>query len=112
MPFGEPKQDPGPIYQANRTRRWGVELDFPNYPIRMPIHFLDSKALSSLGVFYPVRILSREPTHTSILQSWKLSQPSSLCKSADEPGSAFGFRACPRWVAGGGRGGSSDLVPA
>jgi len=56
LTFGEPKQDPGPIYQANRTRPWGVELGFPNYPIRMPIHIFDSKALSSLGLFYLVRI--------------------------------------------------------
>src|SRR5258707_20055 len=77
----------------------------------MPLHFLDSKALSSLGLFYLVRIFSREPTHTFILQSWKLSQPSSLWKSADDPGSAFGFRLVPA----GGRedvvGGSADLVP-
>ncbi len=111
LTFGEPKQDPGPIYQANRTRPWGVELGFPNYPIRMPIHFLDSKALSSLGVFYLVRILSREPAHIFILQSWKLSQPSSLWKSADGPGSALGFQACPRRRERGCRGGSADLVP-
>src|SRR5260370_8282838 len=71
----------------------------------MPLHFLDSKALSSLGLFYLVRIFSREPTHTFILQSWKLSQPSSLWKSADDPGSAFGFQACPARREGGGRGG-------
>ena len=62
----------GPIYQANRTRPWGVDLGFPNYPIRMPMHLLDSKALSSLGLFYLVRILNREPTHTFILQSWEI----------------------------------------
>ena len=95
LTFGEPKQDPGPIYQANRTRPWRVELGFPNYPIRMPIHFLDSKALSSLGLFYLVRILSRKPTHTFILQSWKLSQPSSLWKCADGQGSALDFRRVP-----------------
>src|SRR5258708_39368215 len=77
----------------------------------MPIHFLDSKALSSLGVFYLVRILSREPTHKFILQSWKLSQPSSPWKSADGRGSALGFQVCPRRRERGCRGGSADLVP-
>jgi hypothetical protein len=72
LTFGEPKQDPGPIYQANRTRPWGVELGFPNYPIRMPMHLLDSKALSRLRLFYLVRILSRKPTHTFILQSLEI----------------------------------------
>jgi hypothetical protein len=38
----------------------------------MPIHSLDSKALSSLGLFYLVRMLSREPAHKFILQSWKI----------------------------------------
>src|SRR5260370_32631351 len=75
------------------------------------MHSLDSKALSSLGFFYLVRILSREPTHMSLLQSWKLSQPSSLWKCADDPGSTFGFQACPRRRERGCRGGSADLVP-
>src|SRR5258707_11174766 len=77
----------------------------------MPLHFLDSKALSSLGLFYLVRIFSREPTHTFILQSWKLSQPSSLWKSADDPGSAFGFQACPGRREGGCRGGRRIWLP-
>jgi hypothetical protein len=103
LTFGESKQDPGPIYQANRARPWGIELGFPNYPIRMPMHLLDSKALSRLGFFYLVRMLSREPTHTFILQSWKLSQPSSLWKSVDEQALPCDFRLVPA-------GGREDVV--
>src|SRR5258707_10685198 len=77
----------------------------------MPLHFLDSKALSSLGLFYLVRIFSREPTHTFILQSWKLSQPSSLWKCADDQGSAVGFQACPRRRERGLSWSSADLMP-
>src|SRR5205814_8831371 len=96
LTFREPKQDPGPIYQANRTRPWGVDLSFPNYPIRMPMHLLDSKALSSLGLFYLVRILSRKPTHKFILQSWELSPLSSLWKMRMIQALPLGFQACPR----------------
>ena len=79
LTFGKPKQDPGPINQANRTRPWGVELGFPNYPIRMPMHLLDSKALSS------------EPAIESL-------------ENVGDPGSALGFQAYARRREGGCRG--------
>src|SRR5438128_5037458 len=55
--------DLGLVDQANRTRARGFKLGFPNDPVPVPVHFLDSKALSSLGLFYFVYMLSREPTH-------------------------------------------------
>jgi hypothetical protein len=68
------------------------------------MHLFDSKALSRLGVFYPVHIFSRKPTHTFILQSWKL-EPAieSLEKRSDGFGSVLGFQACPQ-------GGREDVV--
>src|SRR5713101_139951 len=83
-------------------------------PIRMPMHLLDSKALSRLGLYYLVRILSREPAHTFILRSGKLSQPSSLWKRSDGRLCFGDFRLVPRRERGcrGGFGGSGAYYVA
>jgi hypothetical protein len=65
------------------------------------VHFLDSKALSSLGIFYLVYMLSREPTHKfhpPILGNEPTIEP---FESGD--GSVLNFRLVPA-------GGSEDVV--
>src|SRR5438132_14390503 len=103
--------DLGLVDQANRTRARGFKLGFPNDPVPVPVHFLDSKALSSLGLFYFVYMLSREPTHKFHPPILGNERPLSLWKAVMAPSSVLGFQACPRRRERGCRGGSADLVP-
>src|SRR5438876_5098751 len=94
--------DLGLVDQANRTRARGFKLGFPNCPVPVPVHFLDSKALSSLGLFYLVYMLSREPTHKFHPPILGNERPLSLC--GDGPKFLFwDFRLLPA-------GGSEDVV--
>src|SRR5712692_2447313 len=92
-------------------RPWGVELGFPNYPIRMPMHLLDSKALSSLGLFYLIRILSRKPTHTFILQILEIEPAVESLEKLGWARLCFGISGLSRRRERGCRGSSADLVP-
>src|SRR3989442_6807849 len=79
--------------------------------VPVPVHFLDSKALSSLGIFYLVYMLSREPTHKFHPPILGNERPLSLWKAVMAPKFCFGISGFSPQAGARMSWGSADLMP-